>query len=96
MRNMIRDGLSRAIEMGPGNVLQGLLKRIDGNVTCATVGTADELAALEESYGLLQRDIAAVDLRLSDRITIRLSHPAAEQRRAAQGKAKAKRAETET
>ena len=56
----------------------------------------DELAALEESYGLLQRDIAAVDLRLSDRITIRLSHPAAEQRRAAQGKAKAKRAETET
>ncbi|HOJ05611.1 MAG TPA: ACP S-malonyltransferase [Bacteroidota bacterium] len=47
MRNMIRDGLSRAIEMGPGNVLQGLLKRIDGNVTCATVGTADELAALD-------------------------------------------------
>lgn len=47
MRNMIRDGLSRAIEMGPGNVLQGLLKRIDGNVACATVGTADELAALD-------------------------------------------------
>lgn len=47
------------------------------------VAVIDELAALDETYGLLQRDIAAVDFRLSDRITIRLSDEAALRRDAA-------------
>jgi len=37
----------------------------------------DELAALDEAYGLLQRDIAGIDFRLSDRVTIRLTDDAA-------------------
>ncbi|MFC5445407.1 cell division protein FtsQ/DivIB [Rhizobium halophytocola] len=47
----------------------------------------DRLAALEASQQLLERDIAVVDLRLADRVTIRLT-PEAEERR---GKAVAER-----
>ena len=43
----------------------------------------DELAALDEAYGLLQRDIAGIDFRLSDRVTIRLTDDAAVRREAA-------------
>jgi cell division protein FtsQ len=43
----------------------------------------DELTALDEAYGLLQRDIAGIDLRLADRVTIRLSDDAAVRRAAA-------------
>jgi cell division protein FtsQ len=56
----------------------------------------DELAALEETYGLLQRDIVAVDLRLSDRITIRLSEDAAAERRAGLKVSKSKRGGADT
>mgnify|MGYP002713087097 CR=1 FL=1 len=37
----------------------------------------EEIAALDEAYGLLARDIVLVDFRVSDRITIRLSDEAA-------------------
>lgn len=43
----------------------------------------DELAALDEAYGLLQRDVAGIDLRLGDRVTIRLGEDAAMRREAA-------------
>jgi cell division protein FtsQ len=43
----------------------------------------DELATLESEQGLLERDIAAVDLRLDDRTTIRLTEGALERRNVA-------------
>lgn len=43
----------------------------------------DEVAALDDAYGLLSRDITAVDFRVADRITIRLSDEAALRRDAA-------------
>lgn len=43
MRNMRADGVEQFIEAGPGNVLQGLLKRIDADASCRAVGTREEL-----------------------------------------------------
>ena len=43
MENMIADGVEQFIESGPGNVLQGLLKRINPDLPCRTAGTLDEL-----------------------------------------------------
>jgi [acyl-carrier-protein] S-malonyltransferase len=42
--NMTAAGATRFFEIGPGNVLSGLIKRIDSNVTCACIGKADELS----------------------------------------------------
>jgi cell division protein FtsQ len=54
-----------------------------------------EVVRLEAQAKLLQRDIAIVDLRIPDRITIRLTHDAAEKRRAELAK-RAKRKGTAT
>ncbi len=43
MLNMIRDGVERCFETGPGSVLQGLLKRIDSDIPCIAMGTNEEL-----------------------------------------------------
>jgi [acyl-carrier-protein] S-malonyltransferase len=43
MQNMLTDGIERFVETGPGNVLQGLLKRISSDVACTAIGTLDEL-----------------------------------------------------
>lgn len=43
MRTMIQDGAETFIEIGPGQVLTGLLKRIDRNVRSFTVGTVEIL-----------------------------------------------------
>ncbi len=47
MLNMIRDGVASCYETGPGNVLQGLLKRINSEIACTAVGTHDELEKLK-------------------------------------------------
>jgi [acyl-carrier-protein] S-malonyltransferase len=41
--NMIADGVTIFYELGPGNVLQGLIKRIDKNVKCECIGNLTEL-----------------------------------------------------
>ena len=43
-------------------------------------GALQRLVALDEAHGLLSRDIVAVDLRLADRVTVRLSEEAAKAR----------------
>jgi cell division protein FtsQ len=51
-----------------------------------------ELAALEQAYGLLERDIAAVDMRLEDRLVVKLTPEGVERREAAlSGRVKGKR-----
>ncbi|MCZ7557973.1 MAG: ACP S-malonyltransferase [Bacteroidia bacterium] len=47
MLNMLRDGVTACYETGPGNVLQGLLKRINAELPCTAVGTHDELLLLK-------------------------------------------------
>lgn len=47
MERMRTDGMDRFIECGPGNVLQGLMKRIDPDAACVTAGTHEELLSLK-------------------------------------------------
>ena len=46
---LIGDGVRTFVEVGPGGVLSGLVKRIDRSVTAVSVGTSDELRAAEAS-----------------------------------------------
>lgn len=46
MRTILSSGVERFFELGPGSVLSGLLKRIDGTKRAQTVGTANEVEAL--------------------------------------------------
>ena len=45
--NMIHDGAEEFVEIGPGKVLQGLIKRIDGNVAVRGFDKAEDLNKLE-------------------------------------------------
>ena len=45
IRNMIADGFTDFVEVGPGKVLQGLVKRIDGSVTTSGI---DKYADIEK------------------------------------------------
>lgn len=45
--NMIADGATKFYEIGPGNVLQGLVKRIDKNIPCECIGKADDLVKFQ-------------------------------------------------
>ncbi|HEY0670791.1 MAG TPA: ACP S-malonyltransferase [Longimicrobiales bacterium] len=45
VRTMIAEGATELLELGPGNVLSGLMKRIDKSVKARAVGTADEVNA---------------------------------------------------
>ena len=47
MEHMLADGMARFIESGPGNVLQGLMKRISAEAECLTAGTHEELVSLK-------------------------------------------------
>jgi [acyl-carrier-protein] S-malonyltransferase len=44
IRNMLRDGIASFAEVGPGNVLQGLVKRISPDSACRCVGKAADFA----------------------------------------------------
>lgn len=46
MQYAISNGMSRAIEVGPGNVLQGLMRRIDKNITVQLAGTTEAIEGL--------------------------------------------------
>jgi [acyl-carrier-protein] S-malonyltransferase len=46
---LVADGVRTFVEVGPGGVLSGLVKRIDRSVTAVSVGTPDELWAAEAS-----------------------------------------------
>lgn len=46
IRNMLRDGFQQFYEIGPGKVLQGLLKRIDREAITLTAGTLEEIEQL--------------------------------------------------
>lgn len=43
IKNMIEDGFEEFVEVGPRNVLQGLLKRINKEVECKLVGKVEDL-----------------------------------------------------
>ena len=45
MRTILSAGVERFIELGPGSVLSGLLKRIDGSRRAQTIGTSIEVEA---------------------------------------------------
>jgi [acyl-carrier-protein] S-malonyltransferase len=45
VRSMIDHGVTDIIELGPGNVLTGLMKRIDRSVRARAVGTVEEVNA---------------------------------------------------
>ena len=45
VRAMIAQGVTELIELGPGNVLTGLMKRIDRSASARAIGTADEVNA---------------------------------------------------
>ncbi|MFQ6093973.1 MAG: ACP S-malonyltransferase, partial [bacterium] len=50
MKNMIKDGADRFLEVGPGRVLAGLLRRIDaGGAACNSVGDVRGLQRLSTS-----------------------------------------------
>jgi cell division protein FtsQ len=53
-------------------------------------GALDRLVALDRGKKLLDRDITAVDLRLPDRVTVRLSDGAAQAREEARKSTKRK------
>jgi [acyl-carrier-protein] S-malonyltransferase len=46
MRTMVQQGITRWYEIGPGNVLTGLLRRIEKSAPCTPVGTAGDVAGL--------------------------------------------------
>lgn len=46
IENMIAEGATQFYEVGPGNVLAGLLKRINKNFAAKTVGKVEEIGAL--------------------------------------------------
>lgn len=45
MQTMLAAGVRRFVEVGPGNVLAGLLKRIDREAECRSIGTAEQVEA---------------------------------------------------
>jgi [acyl-carrier-protein] S-malonyltransferase len=48
-QELVREGVHTFVEVGPGNVLSGLVKRIDRNAKTISVSTPESLAKLEET-----------------------------------------------
>jgi cell division protein FtsQ len=77
----IRDNLRAAVLVAERHWSLRLKNGIDVRLPEADVeGALDRLVALDRDKKLLTRDIAAVDLRLPDRVTVRLSDAAAQAR----------------
>jgi [acyl-carrier-protein] S-malonyltransferase len=51
VRNMINDGVNSFIEIGPGKVLQGLIKRINPDVKTIGIDRHQDISTLLNSYG---------------------------------------------
>ncbi|HEX3329137.1 MAG TPA: ACP S-malonyltransferase [Gaiellales bacterium] len=49
VQGLVSDGVRTFVEVGPGGVLSGLVKRIDRSVTAVSVGSPDDLKAAEAS-----------------------------------------------
>ena len=47
MQNMIQDGYSKFIEIGPGNVLTNLVKRMSRNINAFSISKIEDLKKLE-------------------------------------------------
>ena len=45
--NMIKNGVNHFVEIGPGKVLSGLVKRIDRNVKINTINSESDIKELE-------------------------------------------------
>ena len=45
VERMIEDGVERFVEIGPGRILTGLMRKINRNVPCANVSTAESIAS---------------------------------------------------
>ena len=52
VQRLASEGVTTYVEVGPGTVLSGLVKRIHRDATVVSFGSPDDLAAVE---GLLQR-----------------------------------------
>jgi len=48
VEKLAQNGIDTAVEVGPGKVLQGLLKRIDKSITCISVNDENSLAKIKE------------------------------------------------
>jgi [acyl-carrier-protein] S-malonyltransferase len=49
MRTMVESGIHRFIELGPGSVLAGLMKRVDRGAEVVSLGTADQAQSFLEN-----------------------------------------------
>ena len=47
MQRLIAEGMTEALEVGPGNVLKGLMRRIDRNISVREAGTLEAIEQLE-------------------------------------------------
>ncbi|HDR05364.1 MAG TPA: [acyl-carrier-protein] S-malonyltransferase [Candidatus Marinimicrobia bacterium] len=52
IENMIQDGFTHFVEIGPGKVLQGLIKRINPDVSVNSIGTVAELENIQNEHKL--------------------------------------------
>jgi len=55
MRWFVAQGVTQCFEIGPGRVLQGLLRRTDRSCKCSSIGSAEDVRAYAESAGAAPR-----------------------------------------
>jgi len=55
VQRLASEGVSNYVEVGPGTVLSGLVKKIDRNATVFNFAQPDDLAALQEALSKWKR-----------------------------------------